>query len=67
MNVNRGIEYIRKKHDISERKAERLVAETDERRSSYQNFIQVRIGDIQKTMTFVWMLQSLELMGLLQW
>ena len=32
------IEYIRKKHDISERKAERLVAETDERRSSYQNF-----------------------------
>ncbi len=32
------IEYIKKKHDISERKAERLVSETDERRANYQNF-----------------------------
>ncbi len=32
------IEYIQKKHDISERKAEKLVSETDERRSNYQSF-----------------------------
>lgn len=32
------VEYIRKKHDISERKAEKLVAETDERRANYQKF-----------------------------
>lgn len=32
------VEYIQKKHDISERKAEKLVSETDERRANYQSF-----------------------------
>lgn len=32
------VEYIRKKHAISERKADNLVSETDERRANYQNF-----------------------------
>lgn len=32
------VRYIQKKHAISERKAEKLVSETDERRSNYQSF-----------------------------
>ena len=32
------VNYIQKKHGISERKAENLVDETDERRSNYQSF-----------------------------
>lgn len=32
------VEYIKKKHDISEKNAEKLVTQTDAKRANYQNF-----------------------------